>query len=53
MKEPNFFGMLTQIHENSKLIEKFWQGRVKNDCGLSGDVALKLTVSQERIDGRN
>ena len=44
--------MLVQIHANQKLIENFWVGIVKSGCGQSGDMFLKLTVSEEWTDGR-
>ena len=47
------FCMLIQIHKLKVDLKMFWVGMVKNGCGQSGHRTLKLTVSQEWIDGLN
>ena len=45
MKYPDFLHVDANSH--------FWVGMVRNGCGQSGQETLKLTTSQEWIDGMN
>ena len=47
------FCMLVQIQKTKIWSKSFWLGMVENGCGQSGHGTLKLTVSQEWIDGMN
>ena len=45
--------MLMQIHQTWKLIKNFYLGMVKNGSGQSVLGTVKLTASQEFLDGIN
>ena len=49
----SFFACWCKFTKIKSWFKSFWWGMVKNECGQSGLLTLKLTVSQERTDGTN
>ena len=52
VKQPHFLHVSANLYK-LKVDQKISGCMVKNGCGQSGHGTLKLTVSQERIDGIN